>query len=253
MNCYNLLAIFLVSLFSSIQLFSQTLGPNDWYGFYEEGNDRWDLGTGSPGFYQAAIFVNGRKSDTKDKQIDAVRLFIRNTEHMSDLKLWVSEKVHNNPEDNDVCISLDLSQIKGGNDEFGPGLPNEITLPTPYPITKKGVYVGYSFNINYVRDNYDYDNYYPLAIACDVPTDRDGLVLYLDDTWYAGEMIEYVFVQANLCTQVHLTDASSVADNICDVYETERYDLTGKRITEPIKGINIVIYSDGRVEKELVP
>lgn len=43
----------------------------------------------------------------------------------------------------------------------------------------------------------------------------------------------------------NITDAS-------DVKELFRYSVNGQRLTAPIKGVNIVKYSDGSVRKEIV-
>ena len=36
------------------------------------------------------------------------------------------------------------------------------------------------------------------------------------------------------------------------LYETERFDATGKRIKEPVNGLNIVKYSNGKIKKVFV-
>lgn len=35
-----------------------------------------------------------------------------------------------------------------------------------------------------------------------------------------------------------------------DAVEVERFDLSGRKITKPVQGVNIVRYSDGSVRKE---
>lgn len=37
---------------------------------------------------------------------------------------------------------------------------------------------------------------------------------------------------------------------IIDATEVERFDLSGRKITKPVQGVNIVRYSDGSVRKE---
>lgn len=44
----------------------------------------------------------------------------------------------------------------------------------------------------------------------------------------------------------------NMTENISDVYEVERYDITGRKLHNPISGINIVRYSDGSVKKIMV-
>lgn len=38
---------------------------------------------------------------------------------------------------------------------------------------------------------------------------------------------------------------------IIDATEVERFDLSGRKITKPVQGVNIVRYSDGSVKKEI--
>ncbi len=49
------------------------------------------------------------------------------------------------------------------------------------------------------------------------------------------------------------SDATTAAPEAeAEVFETARYDINGRPLNAPIKGVNIVKYSDGSVEKELV-
>lgn len=49
-------------------------------------------------------------------------------------------------------------------------------------------------------------------------------------------------------------DATSIHNTVAtpEAQETARYAVNGQRLTAPIKGINLVKYSDGTVKKELV-
>ena len=49
-----------------------------------------DLGNGEePDQYQAAILVPGYELDVRGKAIDGIRFYLRSTEYMSDLSVWL--------------------------------------------------------------------------------------------------------------------------------------------------------------------
>lgn len=49
---------------------------------------------------------------------------------------------------------------------------------------------------------------------------------------------------------VEYLSLKNVTEN--NVGEVCRYNVNGVRISEPVKGINVVVYSDGSIKKEIV-
>ena len=66
------------------------------------------------------------------------------------------------------------------------------------------------------------------------------------DTYLVSEFGNFENIVEFDATSIHNTVATS------EVQETARYAVNGQRLTAPIKGINLVKYSDGTVKKEFV-
>lgn len=66
------------------------------------------------------------------------------------------------------------------------------------------------------------------------------------DTYLVSEFGYFENIVEFDATSIHNTVATS------EVQETTRYAVNGQRLTAPIKGINLVKYSDGTVKKEFV-
>ena len=97
------------------------------------------------------------------------------------------------------------------------------------------------------------------VFAEDVPTigtdafdgcDSKNCTLYVPngtyDAYWLSEFGYFENIVEFDATSIHNTIATPKAQ------ETARYAVNGQRLTTPIKGINLVKYSDGRVKKELV-
>ena len=48
------------------------------------------------------------------------------------------------------------------------------------------------------------------------------------------------------------SETTAVSETEESIVETARYDINGRPLTAPTKGVNIVKYSDGSFEKEFV-
>ena len=67
------------------------------------------------------------------------------------------------------------------------------------------------------------------------------------DTWESARSYTDTYSYSDFDTTYIMT----VTENI-DVFEIERYSLEGIRLNQPIKGINVIKYSDGSVRKVMV-
>ncbi len=97
--------------------------------------------------YDCAAFYEGSNAVANGKQITAVR-FSLSAKNVANVKVWIAENRPTN-------IDTDALQVVNVNN-LVEGI-NEVTLPTPYTIGSKGVYVGYSFTITKVE--YESDAY----------------------------------------------------------------------------------------------
>lgn len=243
------LIVLMSSLFQT-QATAQNFSSDGWWGYYETGQPRWDLGSGEAETYGGAIFVPGNVEGLKGMFIDKVRLYLRNTQYMEDLSVWVSTKTPPRAAKANVLYQpIDISTIVGGNEslliegERKDGIMNEITLSTPCEIPSKGVYVGYSFTITYVGGDYDYDNAYPLVCAYDVPSVSGGCMMFLSQTFHDWYNAMVFFENCNLCTQIHLISPDDVNTAIlstqCDETPSRQniYDLQGRLISNSSSSI----------------
>ena len=123
-----------------------------WWGYVEPDADLSGLGVQADDTYHCAIFVPGN-SDAVDKTIKAIR-FALYSPNATNVKVWLSSSLPASAEAADIAIE----EVNDAN------LIGYIDAPlsTPYTITSKGVYVGYSFTITKVEYQSDA---FPIAIV----------------------------------------------------------------------------------------
>ena len=97
------------------------------------------------------------------------------------------------------------------------------------------------------------------VFAKDVPSTGDGAFLGCDSkncTVYVpkGTCDAYLVSEFGYFENIVEFDVTSIHNTLVtpEAQETARYAVNGKRLTAPIKGINLVKYSDGTVKKEFV-
>ena len=123
-----------------------------WWGYVEPDADLSGLGVQAADTYHCAIFVPGN-SDAVDKTIKAIR-FALYSPNATNVKVWLSSSLPASAEAADIA----REEVNDAN------LIGYIDAPlsTPYTITSKGVYVGYSFTITKVEYQSDA---FPIAIV----------------------------------------------------------------------------------------
>lgn len=257
---------------------AQQMTDGNWWGYIPYPCERIDLGNGEePDQYQAAILVPGYELDVRGKAIDGIRFYLRSTEYMSDLSVWLSTALPGVASVANVEYKpLDIATVNGGyDDEWGPGLLNEVYFSKPYAIPKKGLYIGYSLTINYVESEYDWDNGYPLVTAVGaVPNDNASFVSMQKTLGDYGWMrMNQLFENPNVCIQAHIVDAPEEGDDTGIENEWMKdegrkmkgegiYDLQGRPVsygsntisssTSTKKGIQIFRMADGSAKKIVV-
>lgn len=257
---------------------AQQMTDGNWWGYIPYPCERIDMGNGEePDQYQAAILVPGYELDVRGKAIDGIRFYLRSTEYMSDLSVWLSTALPGVASVANVEYKpLDIATVNGGyDDEWGPGLLNEVYFSKPYAIPKKGLYIGYSLTINYVESEYDWDNGYPLVTAVGaVPNDNASFVSMQKTLGDYGWMrMNQLFENPNVCIQAHIVDAPEEGDDTGIENEWMKdegrkmkgegiYDLQGRPVsygsnsisssTSTKKGIQIFRMADGSAKKIVV-
>ncbi len=125
-------------------------------------------------------------------------------------------------------------------------------------------WVGDQFRYGYA-DNYTNDNLEGNSFKIDWAVDNNRKPVHLDAVKY----VRVYTAENQICgwTGEMSTEISGAKDlhlaesvehlNLKDVMSVEatelyRYNANGVRISEPVKGINVVVYSDGSIRKEIV-
>lgn len=151
------------------------------------------------------------------------------------------------------CISLKNIHLSSGLELIGRiaflECTSLTTLNIPSSVTEIGEAVFYE--CNNLKSIY--------VFAEDVPSidtdafkgcDSKNCIVYVpkgtNDAYWLSEFGYFENIIEFDATSIHNTIATS------EVQETARYAVNGQRLTAPIKGINLVKYSDGTVKKEFV-
>ncbi len=120
--------------------------------------------------------------------------------------------------------------------------------------------VGHQFNIAKTDDDFSFTS---MELMWTFPKDGMGNIestTFQADADYvqldAARVMLYVFVPGNgLCAYEIVDNAASGVEGIAidsKAVEVARYDIHGRRLTQPTSGINIVKYSDGSARKVIV-
>lgn len=155
-----------ISALSSAAIFAQSKAAysgedTTWWGYYANGMSVNAVGIGWSVTYDVAAFIPGGKYFAKDATLNGLRISLPNTSNLKNVKVWVSESLPSLGSQADVFVqnvSLTGRTLGGFTD---------VKFNTPYTVTNKGVYVGYSLNISAVSNDNDLR---PIAYTGDVHT-----------------------------------------------------------------------------------
>ena len=129
-----------------------------------------------------------------------------------------------------------------------------------YPYADWNDPIGHQFNIVKTDDDFSFKS---MELMWTFPQDGMGNIestTFQADADYvqldAARVMLYVFVPGNgLCAYEIVDNAASGVEGIAidsKAVEVARYDIHGRRLTQPTSGINIVKYSDGSARKVIV-
>ena len=108
----------------------------------------------TPMNYDVAVYFPAGSLMTKDKTIEGIKFTFADDAHIDNVTVWMSSTLPATPNQADIlCQDVeDLTSLAQSEDDF----MNEIRFKTPYVADpNKGVYVGYSFNVNGGNGNAD--------------------------------------------------------------------------------------------------
>ncbi len=117
-----------------------------WYGHYNTTMNRLAVGIQKAEPHDMAFHIKGTDAVAVGKKIKAFRFYLRGTNGIKDVKIWLSKKLPGNVSEADFVQSIPEANLVGGDEsEKKPGKANDVALSTPYEVTSEGVYVGLSF------------------------------------------------------------------------------------------------------------
>lgn len=132
-----------------------------WYGYFNDFDDRQGVGTSAAETYDQAIFIAG-DGLAKGNAITSVRFYI-GAPSATNVMVWLSKKLPEKIDDVDALFVIpDKTLNIGSEDDYHLGLPNEVSLYTPFYVGEEGVYVGYTYTIS---DASTTDDKYPIVYA----------------------------------------------------------------------------------------
>ena len=161
-------------------------GTNAWWGYIKDNTKRHGLGTGSVGTMNQCILLSKSNSAVVGKTLKAVRFYLRSTNDIKDLKVWISSTLPTSADKANILVQdVDLSTMQGGDEsEDFNGLPNVVELNTPYTMTSsRNVYVGYSFTVTSVAAE---SGQKPIVL-CDEEGVTGSSYLKYGSQWEAGQ------------------------------------------------------------------
>lgn len=240
---------------------AQKEGDDFWWGYYQTGGLRGSIGVAKPQTYNCAIALLN-SGVLEGSTVKAVKIWLYSPK-MKDLKIWASHKLPETPEQADVfCKSIAPGSYTVGSEDLDCGLPNVFEFDEPFIINGKGVYMGYTFRVDEVIDDYDYENAYPV-VASFQADDIHNAFWFKTDSEFPNWGSRYGTGQGNLAMQVLVSSERAKVPGAASIPESlsEPIAVAGSQITvnvpltnESINGINSIDYTlsvDGTAGTEI--
>jgi hypothetical protein len=220
-----------------------------WWGYFNPHDTVQTLGLAADTkTFSQAMWASGKKTVTKNKTINAIRVFFWRKERLKDVAVWLTKDLKD-PIDSAavVYVKVDSNDIKAYP------TPTDVALPTPYTITSDGIYVGYTFTVTDKVDQFDSS-----PIVTSFKEDEVDNATFLDYPGF-GWMNFSGFGSGNLAISALLSggiNENSAAINDfddCKVVQGDTLDLP-IQITDygyaPIKSVAYTITTNGVASDE---
>lgn len=242
-----------------------------WWGYFNgnyDGNNPIDwtkIGYGSAITYACCIKISAENNYDMGtgKTIEGLKFAFSDLKNIEDVKIWMStvQPIETAMGDCDICVQdvkkEDLVQaLNSTADDF----INEIRFNTPYTITDKDVYVGYTFRVTAVDDIYDQAPVVLESNPQNILSYQDAFLWrYNEDTEWTEETEteDILALQVLFSSNDFKENAVNLTESFQDVLmlagsETKQ-SLTLTSIgLEGLKNFKYVITSDGKVTDEQV-
>lgn len=239
-----------------------------WWGYFNgnfDGNDPLDwakIGYGSPITYACCIKIPVYNDFDmgKGKTIEGIKFAFPDLKNIENVKIWMStvQPKETAMGDCDICVQelnkADLVQaLNSAPDNFY----NEIRFDTPYTITDKDVFVGYTFSVTKVDDIYDQA---PVVIEANPQNilGYSGAFMWRYNTeteWIEETTGDILAMQVLFSSNEFKNNAVNITESFQDVpmqkNSTEKQPLTLTSIgKQGLKNFKYVITTDGNVSDE---
>ena len=159
-----------------------------WWGYFDGAYETVsNIGMGDnakvPQFYSAATGFAAGTEELEGKTIEGIEFSFPSSEHVTDLRIWISNDLPATPEQATVCCQS-VDECVGFNVKGD--IVNQIRFDKPYKIDNtKDVYIGYAFNISSDESSNDT---YPVFIT-GVDAHAKGLLVNVNPE--ASEYVDY--------------------------------------------------------------
>lgn len=229
---------------------AQSEGDNFWWGYYQTGGMRGAIGVAKPQEYNCAIALLN-SGVLEGSTVSAVKIWLYSP-RMTNLKIWASHKLPETPEQADIfCKSIANGTYQTGSEGEDCGLPNVFEFDEPFIINGKGVYMGYSFYVDQVEDDYDFPNAYPV-VASFQADDISNAFWFKTNTEFPEWGSRFGTGQGNLAMQVLVSSERAKVPGAASIPESlsETIAIAGSQISvnvpitnESLHGLNSIDYT----------
>ena len=218
-----------------------------WWGYVSNDTPKNGLGVQTADTYHCAIFIPGNHAIVAGKVIKAIR-FGLTAPNATDAKVWLASSLPTKINANNTLQMVTVPDKELGKENI------DVELTSPYTITSKGVYVGYSFTIT--KTNTSADLYPILTTGNDAP---NTLIIKTDQTvpnWsdLNGQGFGSLFLQAQL--EGEFEDNTATAADFGNTYAiigetgSAKISVTNAGGT-PVSNIDYIITTDGVASAEM--
>lgn len=111
-----------------------------WWGYFNGTEKIAALGTGKAETFDVAIHIPAGHPFVSNSTISAMRVWLQSKANTKDMKLWVATSLPTDVDKADYVQPVDISRLADGH--------NNILLNTPFKVSGRDIYVGYTFTIN---------------------------------------------------------------------------------------------------------
>jgi len=145
----SLMALVAIALCAKAQAKIEPAAGQNWWTYcdYTDESQLTHWGYSSPETFDCAIKLAASDKTVNGAMLHAVRFYLRSTEQISDVKVWVSRMLPRSIDYADVVVSVPAEELHAMSEG-----PMDVALPEPYEVTGD-TYVGYTFTVGRITSN----------------------------------------------------------------------------------------------------